>query len=120
MGQPVGQQFNASSGNVAAAIAAATIPAAIGKLACLAGFDFSAAGATAAAVVTVTITGCKGGPLSYTYAAPAGATLQGPLLQVPFDPPLEASSLNTAIVVSAPSLGAGNTNATLNAYGLYL
>jgi hypothetical protein len=120
MGQPVGQQFNASSGNVAAAVAAATIPAAIGKLACLAGIDVTAAGATAAAVVTLTITGVKGGPLSYTYAAPAGATLQGPTLQATFDPPLEASAQNVAIVVSLPSLGAGNTNATVNARGLYL
>lgn len=120
MGQPVGQQFNASSGNVAAGVAAATIPAAIAKLACLAGIDVTAAGATAAAVVTLTITGVKGGPLSYTYAAPAGATLQGPTLQMTFDPPLEASSQNVAIVVSLPSLGAGNTNTTVNARGLYL
>jgi hypothetical protein len=120
MGQPVGQQFNASSGNVAAATAAATIPAVLGKLACLAGIDVTAAGATAAAVVTLTITGVKGGPLNYTYATPAGATIQGPTLQVNFDPPLEASALNTAIVVSLPTLGAGNTNTTVNARGLYL
>jgi hypothetical protein len=37
-----------------------------------------------------------------------------------FDPPLEASAQNVAIVVSLPSLGAGNTNTTVNARGLYL
>lgn len=120
MGQPVGQQFNATSGNVAAGVAAATIPAAIGKLACLAGMDVTAGGATAAAVVILTITGVKGGPLNYTYTVPAGATLPCPNLQVNFDPPLEASAQNVAIVVSLPSLGAGNTNTTVNARGLYL
>lgn len=120
MGQPIGQQFNATSGNVAAAVAAATIPAVAGKLACLAGIDVTAAGATAAAVVTLTITGVKGGPLNFTYTAPAGATLPCPNLQATFDPPLEASSNNVQIVVSLPSLGAGNTNATVNARGLYL
>jgi hypothetical protein len=35
-----------------------------------------------------------------------------------FDPPLEASAQNVAIVVSLPSLGAGNTNTTVNARGL--
>lgn len=120
MGAPVGLQFNATSGNVAAAVAAATIPAAAGKLACLAGIDVTASGATAAAVVTLTITGVKNGPLSYTYTAPAGATLAAPDLSRTFDPPLEASAQNVAIVVSLPSLGAGNTNATVNARGLYL
>lgn len=120
MGTPVGSQFNASSGNVAAAVANATIPAAIGKLACLAGIDVTAAGATAAAVVVMTVTGVKGGPLSYVYVAPAGVTLQAPVFEVTFDPPLEASAQNVAIVVSLPSLGAGNTNAAVNARGLYL
>src|SRR5262249_31577165 len=46
-----------SSGNVAAATATATLPAAAGKTTWIEGFDVTAAGATAASIVQMTITG---------------------------------------------------------------
>lgn len=112
-----GSVTSASSGNVAAATATATLAAAAGKTNYLSGFEITSAGSTAAAVVTVTITGLLGGTASYTYTTVAGATLPNAPLTVTFSPPLAASAVNTAIVLSMPSLGAGNTNATVVAHG---
>lgn len=109
--------LSASSGNVAAATATATLAAAASLTNYISGFQITSTGSTAAAVVTVTITGVLGGTISYTYASVAGVTLANQPLTVQFVPPLPASAANTAIVVSMPSLGAGNTNTTVNAQG---
>jgi len=106
-----------SSGNVAAAAATATLTSAAGKTAYISGFQFTSAGATGAAVVTCTVTGTTGGTQSYTATAVAGATLADQPLIVAFTPALAASAVNTNIVASCPSLGAGNTNATMSAQG---
>jgi hypothetical protein len=108
---------NASSGNVAAGTASATLAAVSGKTNYLSGFSLTSSGATAASVVTGTVTGILGGTLSFTQAVVAGATLANAPLNVSFNPPLAASAPNVAIVVSFPSLGAGNTNTTVNAFG---
>jgi hypothetical protein len=110
---------SSSSGNQANASAAATLAAVAGKTNFLTGFDVTAAGATAAGVVTGTITGVLGGTRSFTFAVPAGATVAATPLVVEFLHPLQASAVNTAIVVTLPALGAGNTNATVNAQGFY-
>lgn len=110
-------ELTASSGNVANASAAATLAAAAGETTYITGFEITASGATAAAVVTVTVTGTIGGTLSYTFVAPAGATAQATPLVVEFPRPIPASAANTAIVVTLPALGAGNTNATVVAHG---
>ena len=106
-----------SSGNVAAGTAAAALAAVAGKTNYITGFTVSGSGATAALVVTVTIVGILGGTLSYTYTAVAGATLSNQVLDVTFPFPIPASAANTAITVSCPTLGAGNTNNTVNVYG---
>jgi hypothetical protein len=105
-----------SSGNKAAANAVATLPAVAGKVTYIEGFYISSGGSTGAALVTVTITGTTN-TLSYTYGTIAGATLSNPNLEVKFPTPIPASAVNTAIVVTCPSLGTGNTNATVVAYG---
>jgi hypothetical protein len=121
MGVPVGTQVAASSGNVAAAVATATLPAvSANRTNYLTGFDVTAGGATAGAIVNLTITGLLGGTRTYAYAAPTGAAVGANPLVVLFDPPLPASAANTAIVVSMPSLGAGNTNACVNAQGFHI
>lgn len=117
MGVSVGTAVQASSGNVAAAVATATLPAVLNKMNYLSGFDVTSSGATAASVVSLTITGLLGGTRTYTYTAVAGVTLSNPALILYFDPPLQASGPNVAIVVSMPSLGAGNTNTCVNAEG---
>ena len=108
---------NASSGNVAAAVATATIAAVSGRMNNITGFSVTGSGATAGLPVIVTLTGVVGGTLSYIYTAAVGATLPNQPLIVNFPTPLPASALNTAIAVSCPSLGAGNTNNCVNIYG---
>jgi len=106
-----------SSGNVANASAAATLAAVAAKTNYLAGFEITAGGATGAALVSATITGLAGGTATYTFGAPAGATVAATPLVVWFPTPLPASAVNTAIVVTLPALGAGNTNATVVVHG---
>lgn len=110
----------AASGNVANALATATIPAVVGKTAFISGFDIDGGGATAALLVNPTMTGVISGTKTYTYGAVAGVTLMNQCLRVRFCPPIPASALNTAIAVACPALGAGNTNNTVNAYGFYI
>ena len=109
--------LNASSGNVAAAVATATLAGAAGVTTYLTGFEVTGAGATAGIAVTVTVTGTLGGTMSYTYTAATGATVANQPLIVEFSPAIPASAVNTSIVVSCPSLGAGNTNNTVVAHG---
>lgn len=117
-GYPAGSTvLNSSSGNVAAAVATATLTSAASQTAYITGFEVTGAGATAASVVSVTITGTLGGTMTYTLAVVAGATLANQPLIVAFFPPIPASAANTNIVVSCPSLGAGNTNNTVTAHG---
>ena len=111
---------SASSGNVAAATATATLPAAASKTTYIAGFVCSSGGATAAATVNVTATNTIGGTLTFCHGAQAGAGVPSAPLVVMFDPPLPANALNTTIPVSMPSLGAGNTQASVSAWGYQL
>lgn len=115
-----------SSGNVAAGIVTATLPAAAGKTTYIEGFDLTGGGATGAANILGTITGLLAaiGTLTYAVAVAAGATAPafgttgaGSIYSVRFPTPLPASAVNTAIVVSFPSFGAGNLNASLTAFG---
>lgn len=108
------------SGNVAAAAAVGTLAAAVGKRTFISGFSINSAGATAAAVVNATLAGLLGGTMTFPYVAVAGVTLKNADLVVTFYPPLPASADNTAIVLTLPSLGAGNTNAAVNAWGFQL
>jgi hypothetical protein len=100
---------------------AATIAAVAGRLNYLEGFDVSGGGATGAGVIEISVTGLAAGTLKYEMNVLAGVT--GPVnaqggLSVRFPTPQPASAPNTAIVVTAPSFGAGNTNAAVNSYGL--
>ena len=112
-------QTNSSSGNVAAAVATATLAAVVGRLNYITGFSVTGAGATAGLPVAVTVTGLLGGTQTYTYCAATGALVGNTPLIVNFPTPLPASAANTAIVVSCPSLGVGSTNNAVNAYGYY-
>lgn len=114
-----GTSTNASSGNVANAAAVATIPAVAGVTAYLTAFEVTSSGATAATVVTITVTGIQGGTLSYTYTCNAGVTTGNTPLLVDLPTPVAASGQNVAITITLPALGAGNTNATVVAHGFY-
>lgn len=110
----------AGSGNVANAVAAATIPAVAGKTAYITGFDIQGAGATAGLVVNPTMAGVISGTKTFVYAAAAGALVANQALSRCFNPPIPASAVNTAITISCPALGAGNTANTVNIYGYYI
>ena len=112
--------ITADSGNVAAATATATLAATSATTTYITGFEITASGATAASVVTATVTGVTGQTLHYTFAAPAGVTTICQPLIVEFEYPIPASGQNQTIAVSLPSLGAGNTNATVVAHGFQL
>ncbi|MBO9710554.1 MAG: hypothetical protein J7521_20325 [Caulobacter sp.] len=117
-GYPAGSTIlQGSSGNVAAASASVTLASATSQTVYLTGFDFTFTGATATSKVVATITGLAGGTRSYVIAVPAGVDVAGQPLALRFDPPLKAAATATDVVLSVPSLGAGNTNATLNAQG---
>jgi hypothetical protein len=109
-----------SSGNVANASAVATLAAAAGKRTFISGLIMQGGGATAASLVSPTITGLLGGTMTLTYGAVAGVTLKNNDIHITFNPPLPASADNTAIVATLPALGAGNTNASCTAWGFQL
>lgn len=120
-GAPSGAtQITGASGSVAAASAVATLAAAAAKTTYITGFTVTAGGATAGVNVSLAITGLLGGTLTYVYTAPTGATVPGPVLNVQFSEPLPASAVNTAIVVTLPSLGTGNLAAAVVATGFQL
>src|SRR5712671_6419098 len=95
-----------SSGNVAAAVATATLPSLVNSTLFITGFSVTGSGATTALPVTVTVTGLIGGTLSYTYVAIAGVLSENTSLDIVFPQPLSATAKNVAIAVSCPSLGA--------------
>lgn len=106
-----------SASSTAAGAVAATLAAAAGVTTYITGFEVTGAGATAASVVAVTVTGLVGGTATYFVAVPAGASAALPALVVEFTRPIPASAVNTAIVVSVPSLGAGNVASAVVAHG---
>jgi|SRR5215471_4222199 len=115
-----GTPITASSGNVANASAVATLAAAAGKTTYINGFILTASGATAGLPVVATVTGVITGTLSFIFTFPAGVLVGASPLSVHFSQPIPASAVNTAIVVTLPAGGSGNTNAAADAYGFQL
>lgn len=110
----------ASSGVVAAGNAVATLTSNGEQTVYLTGIHLSALGATALANVTATITGLRGGTLSFAFQFPAGVTALATPLVMNFPFPIAAVGPGTNVVVTLPSGGAGNTVAITNAYGFQL
>lgn len=105
--------------SVAAAANNQTLLAVAAKRTYITGFFVDGLGATAASVITVTITGLTN-TLSFTFAVVLGAALQDTPLRVNFPRPIPASADNTPIVVNVPSYGLGNTQGLAGAYGFQL
>ena len=108
--------ITASSTGAAAALTE-TLGGVASKTTYITGFEVTGGGATAASVITVTVTGTVSGTLNYNIVVPAGVTTSITPLVVEFTIPIPASALNTSIVVNVPSFGAGNTNAAAVAHG---
>lgn len=122
VGYPTGAAAGAtvlqsSSGNVAAAAATATLAGAASQTTYLSGLLITGSGATAGSVVNATVTGLIGGTMTINVPVATGATVGNFPIYLDFNPPLPASAANTSIVVSVPSLGAGNTNSAASAWG---
>ena len=118
---PIGATpITASSGNVAAGAAVATLAKLATKTTYITGFEITSSGATVGLVVNPTVVGTITGTLTYVYTAVAGALLANSPLIVIFNPPIPSSAVNTDIVVTLPSLGIGNTNACVVAHGYQL
>lgn len=115
MGEPGGTQLMDSANGAAGAIAS-TLAAGAAERTYITGFQVTGAGATAASVIEVSITGLADTQL-YKMVIPAGATVGVTPLVVTFGRPVPASADNTAIVVNVPSFGAGNTAAAVAAQG---
>jgi len=105
---------SASAGN---ASNVATLAGVAGKTTYITGFSATASGSTAALDVTVTVAGTISGTLNYTFTFPVGALVAAQPLVVNFSQPIPASAANTAITVTLPAGGVGNTNASIAAYG---
>jgi hypothetical protein len=101
---------------------AASIPAVANKTAYICGFYYTGSNATAAQNGSVTVTGTIGGTMSFGYPTLAIAT--PPIANtIPVDeaflPCVPATSVNVAITVNGPALGAGAPLATAEVWGYY-
>jgi hypothetical protein len=81
------------------------------------GFEVTYGGATAATSVVVTLSGVVGGTQSWLVAVPAVPASGVNSFVVEFTYPLQAAGPNTAMVLTVPAAGAGNTNATASMHG---
>lgn len=106
---PAGATPVLASAKGANAAIGATLPAAPGKTTYVTGFEITGGGATVGGVVEATLAGLLGGTASYVVGAVAGVLAANPPILVRFVPPLPASAPNTALVLSVPALGLGNS-----------
>lgn len=118
---PIGAIPITATGSGTTAAVVATIPAVANKTAYICGLYYSGTNATAAQTGSVTISGVAGGPMAFGYPTlVVGAAIP---TQIPIDeafmPCQPATSVNVAIVVTGPALGAGATLATVTAWGYY-
>jgi hypothetical protein len=101
----------------AAAQTNASLPGVAGQTTFITGFEVTGGGATAASVIAVTVTGILGGTKTYELGVPAGALAGVTPLVVEYARPIPAAAVNTAIVVTVPSFGAGSTVQATTAHG---
>jgi len=103
----------ASSGNKANSAATATLTHDSTNLWYVTGLEVTASGATAGLPVNVTLTGCLGGTLTWTFTFPAGVLVPATPLVIAMDNPLPSVDANTDVVLTLPASGSGGTNAAV-------
>jgi hypothetical protein len=120
---PFGPVETASSGNVAAAVATATLAAPSGNGTwAITSLDIEGAYATGAAMKTCTVTGIQGGTMTIDVAVGLVTLVSGiitPPIQYQWTVPLSAVP-GTAVVFSCPSFGTGATASSINIHGILL
>lgn len=114
-----GQAFINVSSSGGAQANTVTLPAGgVGVTTWVTGFEVTGMGATAQATLDVTLGGVSGAPLHYVLLVPAGVTTEVDGLTVELAAPgIPANAANTAITLTVPSFGAGNTNAAATIHG---
>jgi hypothetical protein len=99
------------------AVCTATFPAAVGKTNYVQGVVLSTGGATVGLLASVTLAGLSGGTITLPLSIPTGPLLGcGPHV-IPFPRAMRGVAPNTAVSVSIPALGAGNTSASATLIG---
>jgi hypothetical protein len=106
-----------SSGSLSNTAATATLGAIASRVNYVAGFSVTATGATTLQNVLVTLTNTTGGTLTWLFQFPAGVSTLAQSLELQFNPPLEASAANTAMVLTLPAGGSGNIGACVTMWG---
>lgn len=106
-----------SSSFAAASINTATLAATPFQFTYISGFTITGSGATAGNNIVATINGVAGAPLNYVVAVPTGVTTGMLPIMITFGIPLQSTAVNTAITVTVPSFGTGNTHAAVTATG---
>jgi hypothetical protein len=97
----------------------ATLPAVAGMTNYVTKVMASATGATAAQATNIGISGLiNGASISQMIGIPAGVS-NAVSLDINFDPPIPAYAANTAITLTLPAAGAGNTLQTVSIFGFY-
>lgn len=106
-----------SGGNAVNAPVVLNITPSAAQFGYLAGLIVSGLGATAAAVILLSIAGIEGGTLQLPVAVPAGAAVPIAPVVIQFNPPLVGSALGQQIQVTLTAFGAGNTVENLSIWG---
>lgn len=104
------------SATAAAGAMAPSLAAGVGLRTHLCGFQVTGLGATGASAIEIVTTGLATN-LKWKLAIPAGATVGVTPLCVNLPIPVPASADNTAIGISVPSFGSGNTAAAISVVG---
>lgn len=114
----------AASANTPAGIITLTFAARVGWRNYLQHITCTGGGATAGSNIVAAITGLDVDGVatqpSFILSPPTGATVGMPRFDVAYDPPLPATAANTAIVLTVPSFGAGNTHAMCSMTGFQI
>jgi hypothetical protein len=114
--------MSASSGDVAAGVITATLPAPTANGASpqgtwyLTGLEITGQGATSGSGIVCTITGLESMTLTYDFAVLIGATLNNSLILN--WPGGLAGNPGTAVVASCPSFGGGNLHSAITIHGV--
>jgi hypothetical protein len=115
----VGNTVTASTTISSPGVCAVSLPAVAGKTTYVTGFQVVGTGANSATTVNATLASLIGSvTFTYSIAVPTPNTAAITMLQVQFLYPIPASAANTAITLSVPSFGTGNTSVTANIYGI--
>lgn len=102
------------------AVSSAFIPALAGRTAYLTGLVAGGLGATAAALVLVSVFNIVGGTYAMPFAVPAGVGVAAYPLSVVFIPALVATGPNIPIQVNLAAFGSGNVGQGIGITGYYI